>query len=388
MRGSGDFDCRTQTCPNWILITTWPAGSTGCATECTAIITGNSNMNSSNVNHVMWDGGPDLKIHFRSDGSGTYAQNINSNYHIVYRTQTYCTGSGNGVLGFQVGSTTVATNVYFINNEFHTCQNTGDQASAIYAGPGATGGYSNLVIQNNIVRQWGGEGIEANHRVTSNGLIIIGNAIHDNGYVTCGLGWACRGGIVLNAQDGNPTHGVVIANNLMWNFAASCIWNRVGGTPDPVIYNNTCYDYFNGSGTLSDTKGIIGFSDACGSGTYRNNIVVEPDSTEDPFCASPGATISYNLVETGEAGGASSQTYNASTTFVSTDENSINFLKINTGSSAYNNGTTTGAPSVYSPDYAGTSRPQGAAPDIGAFEYVAAMPSPAAWAWRRPLRWR
>ncbi|HXH24041.1 MAG TPA: hypothetical protein VNI78_02255 [Vicinamibacterales bacterium] len=127
IHGSGDADCRTQACDNWILIRTWPAGSPGCATECTATLTGNSNMNSANVHHIMWDGGPDLKIRFQSDGAaGTYAQNINSDWHVVYRTQTFCTAT-TGVLGFQVGPTTVADHVYFINNEFHTCRLTNER---------------------------------------------------------------------------------------------------------------------------------------------------------------------------------------------------------------------------------------------------------------------
>ena len=59
--GSGDTDCRASSCANWILVRTWPAGSPGCSSECTATITGNSNLNSANANHIVWDGGADSR---------------------------------------------------------------------------------------------------------------------------------------------------------------------------------------------------------------------------------------------------------------------------------------------------------------------------------------
>lgn len=363
VRGSGDFDCRATACPDWILIRTWPAGSPGCASECTATIMGNSNMNSQDVHHIMWDGGPDLKIRFQSNGNGTYAQNINSNWHIVYRTQTFCTGSNNGVLGFQVGSTTVASNVKFINNELHSCDQTGDQASAIYVGPGTGGGYMNFVIQNNIVRDWGGEGIEVNPRVTSSDMLITGNAIHHNGFVTCSTGWACRPGIVMSVQSGGGNNGTVITNNLIWDHASGCIWDRGGGTPAAQIANNTCYDYGKGSDSGGpNPQGISGYGGP-GKAIIRNNVLFAPNGT-NPFNGSyAGAT--NNACASGESCGAASKTWSASG-WLSTSPASGDFLAIGAASAAHDNGTSIG---FVTSDYLDVTRPQGSGHDIGAFEY-------------------
>src|SRR5262249_32629878 len=147
---------------------------------------GNSNLNSSTgVHHIVFDGGADFRIRFDSNrGPGTYVNHIIANYVIVYRTQTFCTGS-RGQEGWSVGDYAVASHVFFINNEFHGCSETGDQSSAVYVGPGDGGGYSDFVFQNNIVRGFFGEGIEINPRVTSSGATIIGNAIYNVGKGTC-----------------------------------------------------------------------------------------------------------------------------------------------------------------------------------------------------------
>ena len=359
--GSGDADCRTTSCANWILIRTWPAGSPGCSTECTATITGNSNLNSANAHHIAWDGGADLKIRFQSDGNGTYANNINSNYHIVYRTQTYCSGSGNRVMGWQVGSTTAASHVYFINNEFYGCDKTGDQASAVYVGPGAGGGYNDFVLQNNIIRGFYGECVEINPRVTSSGLYIGGNVMYNCGRGTCNGSWLCRPGITVSVQSGGGNNNTVIENNLLWSFGSSCIWDRGGGSPAPQIRNNTCYDFGNDNGTSPNPEGIAGYG-GTGSAVVRNNIVFSGNGTKAFNGTYGGAT--NNACASGENCGSSGVSWTAGS-WLSTDPASANFLKISASSPAKDAGASITAVRV---DLTGAARPADGAYDIGAFE--------------------
>jgi hypothetical protein len=364
INGAGNVDCRTAACSNWILVRTWPAGSPGCSIECTATISGNSNMNSpSGVHHIMFDGGPDLKIRFNSNGgSSTYANHIIASYITVYRTQTFCTGA-NQQLGWAVGDTSVADHVSFINNEFYGCSATGDQASAVYLGPGAGGGYTNFLFQNNIVRDFFGEGLELNPRVTSSNATIVGNAIHGVGKGTCATAWNCRTAITVAVQSGGGNNSTVIANNLMWDTGSSCVWDRGGGSPASAIYNNTCYDFGKGTGAGDpNPEGISSYSNS-GNATIRNNIIFAPNGTA-PFDGS-SFVASNNICASCKSCGSSSQVWSANTV-LSTDPNSISFLQSGASSEARNTGF---AVASVSTNYWGGVRPQEGAYDIGAFEY-------------------
>ncbi|MBS0394457.1 MAG: right-handed parallel beta-helix repeat-containing protein [Proteobacteria bacterium] len=369
--GSGNADCRSAPCSNWILIRTWPAGTPGCATECTAVINGDSNINSpSGVHHLMIDGGPNLRIQFNSNaGAGTYANHIIADYVIVYRTQTYCTGA-NKQLGWSVGDTSVSNHDYFINNEFWGCAATGDQSSAIYAGPGSGGGYTDLLIQNNIIRDFFGEGVEINPRVTSSGLTIVGNAFHNTGKGTCSTSWQCRPGIVVSVQSGGGNNNTVIENNLIWDTGSGCYWDRGGGSPNPLFANNTCYDFGKGSGGGGpNPQGVSGYSNG-GTATLLNNVIYAPNGTDALDGSSFAA--SNNLCASTTTCGSSNQIY-SSATLVSTDPTSGSFLQIGTGSDAIDTGTTVSGETT---SYAGGTRPQGKAFDIGAFEFGAGYVPP------------
>jgi hypothetical protein len=364
INGAGDADCRTSACANWILIRTWPAGSPGCATECTATINGNSNMSSpTGVHHIMFDGGPDLKLRFNSNqGADTYANHIIANYVTVYRTQTFCTGA-NKQLGWSVGDTSVSSHVAFINNEFYGCGSTGDQSSAIYVGPGGGGGYNDLVIQNNIIRDFFGEGIEVNPRVTSSAVSITGNAIHTVGKGTCATSWLCRPGIVMSVQSGGGNNSTVIANNLIWDTGSGCIWDRGAGSPAPVISGNTCYDFGKGSGSGGpNPQGISGYSNG-GTATIKNNVIYSPIGV-NPFDGSR-FNATNNLCASGKSCGSASQVWSAATV-MSTNPDTGTFLMIGTVSEARNKGT---AMSM-STSYTSTPRPQESSYDIGAFEFT------------------
>ncbi len=322
-------------------------------------------MNSPNLHHIVWDGGPDLKIRFDSNISGSFAyvQNLNSDWHIVYRTQTYCSPGANGARGFQVGSSRSVDHVSFINNEFHSCESVGDQTSSVYVGAGSNGGYTNFLFQNNIVRGMYGEGIEINPRVTSSNATIIGNAFHDVGLGTCSTPWKCRPAITMSIQSGGGNNGTVIANNMIWNTGSSCIYDRGGGNPRPLIQNNTCFNH--GMGTMpggqNNPQGITGYSSG-GTATVQNNIIYSPSGIA-PFDAS-AFSASNNLCAPGASCGSAKQSYSAAT-FLSTDPNSPLFLQIGPGSEARNKGMPIAG---VSGSYNGVPRPQEGAHDIGAHE--------------------
>lgn len=377
VQGTGDNDCRTASCTNWILVTTWPAGSTGCSSECTGTFTGNSNMNSSTVNHVIFDGGPDLKIRLNSTGStGQYVHNINSNWFVIYRTQMFCTGANNQ-LGWQIGSTTVAQHVKFINNEFYGCDATGDQISSVYLGPGTGGGYSDFVFQNNIVRDMFGDGIEVNPRASSTGITITGNLFHHDGIGTCTTyipappsGWNCRPAITMaNQGPGNGNTDTVITNNVMFHTGSGCIWDRGAGTNAAIIEGNTCYDYAVGDGRALDPnpEGITDISGGGTSAAVRNNIIYTANQTSisNPLGASyPNAN--HNACASGKTCGSSSQVWTTGN-WLSISSASSDFLKIGSGSIARDAGAT-GIPLTF--DYMLNPRPQNTLYDIGAFEYT------------------
>lgn len=360
IRGTGDWSGYNDTfygAPgNEIVIKPW-----GTAT---ATFTGNSNASSASIHDLIFDGGPDLGMTFRSDITNNYNFHVMADNVTVYRTRSFCTAGGNTL--FAVGDFGSIDNVKFINNEMYGCnQSSGSQTSAVYVGPGDGGGYSNFVFKNNIVREMGGEGIEINPRVTSNNIEISGNAIHNVGKQTCFGSWNCRPGITMSVQSGGGNNGTVIKNNLIWDTGSGCIWDRGGGTPRPVIYNNTCFDYGKdprGIPSPSDPwpNGIAGYSGP-GTAIVSNNIIYAPNGI-NPL---DGAYIgSNNLCGPGKSCGASSTVWSANTV-LSTNENTSNFLQIGNNSEAVNTGATI---SSITTDYAGVLRPQGPAWDIGAYE--------------------
>ena len=328
----------------------------------TAIFTENSNANSSKINYIIIDGGPDLGIAFTSGGGGQYSFHwANNNYITVYRTRNYATAGGSMLL--DVGGNGPCSNMKFINNEFYQCnQQNGYQCSAVYFGPGSSGGYTAVLFSNNIVRDMGGEGIEVNPRVTSTGLTISGNAIRNCGKQTCSGSWQCRPAITLNSQNGgsSPNNNTAIWNNLMWDLGASCIWGVDAGS-GRTIYNNTCYQY--NTGGAVQPQGFYGSN----LGSVRNNVIYDPSGTA-PFST---ATGNNNMCGSGKSCGSSSVIYNVSV-FSSTDQNSPFFLKLKEGSAAMNAGYDLSG--IIAKSYSGGVR---TAPfDIGADEYGSAPISP------------
>jgi hypothetical protein len=358
VKGSGPWSGYNDTfygsAGNEIVIKPWPAGSTGCPSECSATFTANSNANSSSIRYLIFDGGPNLNLAFTSSGGDQYNFHVIANNITFYRIRAYATTGGSML--FAVGDTSNVTDVKFINSEFYGCnQQAGYQCSAVYWGPGSTGGFTNNEFKNNIVRDMGGDGVEVNPRVPSSGLEISGNAFHNIGKQTCTGNWLCRPAITLNSQNGQSNPNVTVKNNLMWDIASSCIWARSPGS-NQVIYNNTCYDYGKVSPDTNSSPNPEGISG--GNATnVSNNIIYAPNGV-NPFDSSYSG--SNNLCGSGKSCGSSSRVWSANT-MLATDQNTSNFMRIGSSSEASNSGYA--IPSV-ARSYDGRVRPPY---DIGAF---------------------
>jgi hypothetical protein len=139
-------------------------------------------------------------------------------------------------------------------------------------------------------------------------------------------------------------HRSIAYNNIIYNCGAGI--ESGWGAVDGKAYNNTVY----GSeiGLNGDT------STGCTRCEFINNIAYGNDININP--GTTGVTFSHNLT--------------ADPLFV---DAAARDFRLRTGSPAIDAGVTL---SVVQTDYAGVSRPQGAAYDIGAYEYVSEPPPP------------
>ena len=392
LRGNGYFSWTSYkgSSGNEIVIKPWPGDNTVYYFTATSNGNGGANKFGANgdatsVQYVILDGGPNLQYVFRSSGSSCSSGDVNydgaivfnGSYNTLYRVQV--TGNGNNCQDLMgqanAGSSTTFTGLKIINCEFHDAIVSGlgdlNQNYGLYAGGGSgcSSGATTLVnfyYLNNIFRNLGSLGIQVEPRNSANGIYISGNAFHDLGFQSCGSKWHCRPAIATTDSCGGNDANVNITNNLIWNTASSCIWPWGGSQ---YIYNNTCYNYGTASSQDTYDNGIAGYGGSLSGVTVKNNIF--DSSGHSVFNGSP--TASNNVCLSGQSCGASSATLNANT-FLSTSPTSSNFLKIGSGSNAIGAGATLGTVTI---DYAGLSRPQGSAYDIGAFAYgPSTVPSP------------
>jgi len=162
------------------------------------------------------------------------------------------------------------------------------------------------------------------------GNVIKGNRFHHNAVLGSG------GGIGVASST-----GTLVYNNLVYS-------NRIGievawGSPvGAKIYNNTVYGNVTGITMNSDSSGAL----------VKNNIVYQSGSITNN---GSGTVQANNLVGSGSTNNP--QFVNAG---------SANFA-LQAGSPAIDHGTTL---SEVTTDFAGVSRPQGTAYDIGAYEFV------------------
>jgi len=239
----------------------------------------------------------------------------------------------------------------------------------VYVGPGDGGGYSNFLFQNNIVRDFFGEGLEINPRVT----VFQSDDCRERHP-------QCRQRDMRDRME-LPAwrHGIrserwrqqqhCDREYLIWDIGSGCIWDRGGGTPRPAIYNNTCFDYAKGNND-PNPFGISGWVNG-GTAIIRNNIIYSPNgATLRCVCVRCGnnmcgATFWSTFIPFGTACGPSSQPWSANSV-LSTDPNSNAFMQIGPASEARNRGFDVSSANFIS-SYSGAARPQEAAYDIGAF---------------------
>jgi hypothetical protein len=347
------------------VIKPWPAGTTGCASGCTATITSpnSNNLTGSNVHHWIFDGGPDMGIKFvTANDNSNIAMRVNSNNHTFYRVQGTCNNNQGGEIFMT--SNGQATGLTVINSEFYDCAGGGGiQQSAVYMGGSGcndnASGFTNFTFQNSIIRHMGGEGIELNPRTDSVGATISGNAFHDIGKQTCSGSWDCRPGVTIDGPScGGSSSNVKVSNNLMFDIGGSCIWSKGGGTGSEYD-NNTCYNYGQMAGSGVCVEGICGGTTA----VVKNNIIYAPNG-RNPFSGASFSS-SNNLCGSGESCGTSSKTW-SSATVISTSQADPNFLRIASTSEAANTGVNLFAAGI-TVDYAGIPRLSTGAYDIGAF---------------------
>ena len=322
-----------------------------------------------NGNYIIFDGGSNRQLIFNGENetAGTVALNpSNTTTHItlsrilaknnggiwyVYPNDLRCNWSNVGISG-----TGDYLKVY--NSEVSGCCGVG-----IYSGSGDHQEYRNNLIHDNK-----GTGLQINTHggFSSTDITIAGNAIYNNGLG--GVTGQNRPGIaILSAQ--NILYDVYVYNNLLWGNQSAGI--GVGGDSNirARIYNNTILNNpiwgltitgnnvdiqnnimrNNGTGIWSSADfDIATYNVTLNTVTLKNNIIGVYGQTH----------LDYSSLKPGNI--------NTDPQFLSTDPNNSNYLKLSPSGPAINVGATI---SLVTTDFFGTSRPQGAGYDIGAYEY-------------------
>lgn len=255
----------------------------------------------------------------------------------------------------------------------------------------AKNGCQNGVIRNNIVENSGHVGVyvDAGYTTEPSGMDTAGQSvpvtrnilIYGNKIV---YGTYTGTGITVASEQGNSARDIYIYNNLVYNVSALPATTQSAGIKvaknsddgihtgllkDIYIYNNTVYNH--------PQQGIYVNYPTIENIVIRNNISaynqagdIQIKSSE---CDESQVTIQNNLFynATGATTHPGDPYYNItdpSNVFVKywdADWTQID-LRIPAGGAAIDKGTFLTAPST---DFAGTARPQGAAVDIGAYEY-------------------
>ncbi|MFA6435508.1 MAG: choice-of-anchor Q domain-containing protein, partial [Elusimicrobiales bacterium] len=213
----------------------------------------------------------------------------------------------------------------------------------------------------------GGAGID-NTNYSASDSDIIGNVVHDIGIVNCGEKSPHEHGIYHSNLRGH------IYNNIVYHNSAYGIhtWHA---PKDLVISNNLTFG--NGASGI-----IVGAGDAPGGGFTADGFVVANNISMnnggygilEEGLTGTNNIYKNNLIYGNSAGGISLQNGNTHQNTVSADPKFVNFKADGSGdyhlsaaSPAIDKGTNQGAPAD---DYDGVARPQGAAFEIGAYEYV------------------
>jgi parallel beta-helix repeat protein len=200
----------------------------------------------------------------------------------------------------------------------------------------------------------------------ASGTVISGNTIYGN------LGY----GIHLNEDDGlYSNNGIVVSDNTVFSNGRSASVAEYGivddGGQNNLIYNNLVYSNWGGILVYSGTSNCRVYNNTI----YNNNPSGGSGGIDMQYYAS-APVIENNIVYLNAAaitdlgGGTGSPVVSNNLTTSPGLVNAANGnFQLLSGSPAIDAGITL---SQVTSDFAGVSRPQGTAYDIGAFEYVAA----------------
>jgi parallel beta-helix repeat protein len=255
---------------------------------------------------------------------GASAVQGNNNHFITVKNMEVVRSYGMGISA--LGDDSIIDNVHvhhqYINSD--ACASGGGGANSCY--PVYVNG-ARTVIQNSEFDNYVGYCLHLYQNPDQ--FIVRNNKIHD-----------CYHGIFLGGTGGTANQNLVY-NNVIYNQQGYGIW--VNGTTNDRVYSNTVY---NVGGTGIDLSGSSGAE-------IKNNLLPAESIVA-------GSNTQSNNVISGGAGH-----------FV--DVANGNFQLV-TGSSAIDACLALGAP--YNTDISGTSRPQGAGWDCGAYESGKAPPAP------------
>src|SRR5436190_5472082 len=207
-----------------------------------------------------------------------------------------------------------------------------------------------------------GIGLSAIDAYSSN-LLIDGNWVHDIGRLGAGENgcqpgndyWMNHDHGVYNGQGTN----VIIRNNVFYNITRVWAIQRYGSSVDQLYIVNNTFAFPN-----PNRDGQIILAATTTNLYIQNNIFYQPGQNVGISGTSSGAHIDHNL-STGTVGGGGigSNIENTDPQFV--NPTALDF-RLQAGSPAIDAGVTL---ANVSSDFLGVSRPQGAAYDIGAFEF-------------------
>jgi hypothetical protein len=191
---------------------------------------------------------------------------------------------------------------------------------------------SNNLVEGSTIHHNSGYGVHiytGDLNVRANNNIVRNNNIFGNGYVEGGAG------IILSSGDGNTAY-----NNLLWNneYGIKVAYENPSNT---MVYNNTIYAN-SGDGIAISTDSTT---------TVIQNNVIYANGWSDIHNNGVGSILDHNLV------GTDPRFVNAA----------AGDFHLQSGSPAIDAGVMLSAVTT---DIMDTPRPQGAAHDIGAFEWV------------------
>ena len=310
-----------------------------------------------------------------------------SSWHTISKLNLNVTGGGNSAVTLGTGWKVVGCDIqehnatygvlegsgdYFtvIGNEIHNCYNDNyaNMAHSIYL----NGGSLNFEIGWNYLHNNKNQGWEISlfHQGIRQGII------HDN-IITNTNNYRLKGILVGDVDRGEDRLTVVnqsvkIYNNILHNVGINGWGGAVQLASGTIyLYNNTIYQCSDIGGTVQ----LVGGTEPSGQPAYyiSNNIIY--NSINAKYISNGGgaapnwSTVTlFNNVYYGAGNGPTqdSSPVNADPKFINVSGGDFHIQS----SSAAKDAGTSSVSSIVTTDYDGLSRPQGAAYDIGAYEYV------------------